>query len=1286
MSYYLTKIKYSIIKKGVVKMANKQAGLRLLLTLVIAFSMTMPATIIVGAGDNFTNETDYSNLETEKEAAVHIGGNIYKVWIEGDVHDTKIMFTYSFDDGITWKMPSRITPDEFVPLTVQLSASAGTLHLVWMDAVSRHLRTAYMSFDIARNDWTTPVIFEGENPNLTSQGDVVVIATRHRSCLTLYVSGNNGQSFYDISPMDEIKCLYPSVLFDNGILHLAAIGHAEDTGVDGIYYTYTRDFVVWKAPSLVVRADNWMKEISLTSNNNQLSIQWREVSIDFIRYYSVEETVPGTFGGKTLISCEPVERENYPLREETPKSRLPPKKWTFIVYLDADNNLDGAGYADMTEMEAIGSNFDLNIIVLFDGRTVAGPDSHCYYIEPGSRTEIPLTLINSSWTTGELNMGDPQTAIDFANYVFVEYPADKYLWDMWNHGGSWNWAMCEDETDGDHLTSLEVRSIYETLRVDTGKIKLFDVAGYDECLMSDASVYYDEMPYIDYMCNSEDSIGFDGWEYDIVLGYMNSNLDMDGEEAAFWVFQAYVDAYGTSDPLTTMSVINAEMLATSLAPAINNLAQKGIHEITAHRANLRAAANGAQSWQGYFHQRDLYHFCELAIASILTGEVHDALQDVLDAAAPNPVGTTITDPFWESNKAILIHNQNTNEHGMKIYVADDPYNSVYDTMTITDTNWDEFYKVLWGSDADNPNIEPTVGIMNPMDGSTITKDSMVTITGNAADADGGVTRVDVGLHTQHWTPAFGTSSWSYLWDTTGWDTGWYKIMARSYDGQDFSDVDIHNVLMVDNLPPTVTLQDNNGQAEDGTWTTTEQITWIASDPDGDDATLDIKAEYSPNAGGSWFTIEDGVGNNDGLCLWDTSTVADGSNYLLKVTVTDEANVSVSDESDAVFTINNLPSITISTPDGGEIWMGGSSQTIWWDMSDSYGNLNDLTVDIYYSTDSGATYPNTIVTGLTGFSSNPCSYEWNPLPVIDSNTVKVKTVVTDPFPRTSEDTSQSDFTIDSTAPSPATNVRAELTGANDVTIYWDESPSPDAGHYEVWQIQNGWDPTGDTYTFLGTIPAGTTEYVHVNRGASNQNSYAYQVRSFDIAGNEVRTLIQAAKLSRTLPISQNDWWLLGSYLVQSDTSLGHVIQGQGFPAYWDYAMAWDAGNQKWISYVEGRPPFFNDLTDISNEMGFWLHTTGNARFATTGYVSDMNINLYAGWNLVTYPYAERMKTTAQIETDLIANCPNYVPGSMSIFDSGQPYGIKAPIGTEQILSEEGFWIQVTTDTNWFVANY
>ncbi|MBA7662567.1 hypothetical protein ES703_70596 [subsurface metagenome] len=103
--------------------------------------------------------------------------------------------------------------------------------------------------------------------------------------------------------------------------------------------------------------------------------------------------------------------------------------------------------------------------------------------------------------------------------------------------------------------------------------------------------------------------------------------------------------------------------------------------------------------------------------------------------------------------------------------------------------------------------------------------------------------------------------------------------------------------------------------------------------------------------------------------------------------------------------------TLTAPNGEEVWAGGSSQDITWtsgDITDT--NLGDNPISLHYSTDSGATYPFEIVTGL----DNTGSYSWT-VPIVDSEAVSVQITATDLAGNTASDESNAVFTIDSTAP-------------------------------------------------------------------------------------------------------------------------------------------------------------------------------------------------------------------------------------------------------------------------------
>ena len=103
--------------------------------------------------------------------------------------------------------------------------------------------------------------------------------------------------------------------------------------------------------------------------------------------------------------------------EATPGSRAN-KEWTFMVYIDGDNNLEGAAVDDFLEMSAVGSTGDVNIVVQMDRRggydTSYGDWRDCQrYLVTQGMTPTEANAV-SDWGDGqggrEVNMGDPNAA------------------------------------------------------------------------------------------------------------------------------------------------------------------------------------------------------------------------------------------------------------------------------------------------------------------------------------------------------------------------------------------------------------------------------------------------------------------------------------------------------------------------------------------------------------------------------------------------------------------------------------------------------------------------------------------------------------------------------------------------------------------------------------------------------------------------------------------------------------------------------------------------------------
>ena len=138
-----------------------------------------------------------------------------------------------------------------------------------------------------------------------------------------------------------------------------------------------------------------------------------------------------------------------------------------------------------------------------------------------------------------------------------------------------------------------------------------------------------------------------------------------------------------------------------------------------------------------------------------------------------------------------------------------------------------------------------------------------------------------------------------------------------------------------------------------------EITWNST---GNINTIIIK--YSPDNGSSWITIIPST-ENDGSFNW---TIPDtpSDECLVRISESDD-DYSPYDVSDAVFSIipADVPTIILTSPNGGENLTAGSTYNITWAHGGSVGD-----VKLEYSTDSGASW-----TYIIDPTENDGSYAW-----------------------------------------------------------------------------------------------------------------------------------------------------------------------------------------------------------------------------------------------------------------------------------------------------------------------
>lgn len=98
-----------------------------------------------------------------------------------------------------------------------------------------------------------------------------------------------------------------------------------------------------------------------------------------------------------------------------------------------------------------------------------------------------------------------------------------------------------------------------------------------------------------------------------------------------------------------------------------------------------------------------------------------------------------------------------------------------------------------------PNARPTATITRPGNGDTVGGD--VLVTGLADDADGVVEMVQVSLDGVHWLVANGTEYWRASIDTRNMSNGPADVVARAFDGEDWSTLTTVPVTIYNAPPP-----------------------------------------------------------------------------------------------------------------------------------------------------------------------------------------------------------------------------------------------------------------------------------------------------------------------------------------------------------------------------------------------------------------------------------------------------------------------------------------------------
>ena len=351
----------------------------------------------------------------------------------------------------------------------------------------------------------------------------------------------------------------------------------------------------------------------------------------------------------------------------------PRAKWTVMVYISGDNNLEDYVVKDIElELAPTGSSPNVQVVALAD----RGPGYDTSY---GDWQTTKLFHVTQGMTAasenavadwGERNMGDPQTLVDFVTWTKANYPADHYALYFWGHG--WNWHpgyVMADDTSGDTLDMHELKPILPSLG-------FIDFVGFDGCNMASIEVQLLWHGHATALAHSQEYVGWDGVEYDVVLSQLAGNPDMTADQMAIATSQS-----ATNDK--TWSAVAVDGRFDTLLTAVDQWSLALNSGLAANRKKYDRAFGATQTfWQAPM-DKDLYD---------MAYEINRLVSDTNIKAKGQAVMTAINNVVLDEHHVKAY----SGAHGITIYhisratEKDSNYNYYLTLDFSSQTHWDEF--------------------------------------------------------------------------------------------------------------------------------------------------------------------------------------------------------------------------------------------------------------------------------------------------------------------------------------------------------------------------------------------------------------------------------------------------------------------------------------------------------------------------------------------------------------------------------------------------------------------
>ena len=316
---------------------------------------------------------------------------------------------------------------------------------------------------------------------------------------------------------------------------------------------------------------------------------------------------------------------------------------TIMVYMcgtDLESN-SGMGTSDLQEMLNADVSDKVNLIVFTGGckqwrnNVVSSSVNQIYQITKG---KIKCLANNA----GNGAMTDPATLRSFIQWTSKNFPANRNMLILWDHGGGSVSGFGYDQKNS-YPKSMSLERIDQALK--NSKIK-FDFIGFDACLMATTETALMLSDRADYLISSEETEPGKGWYYTDWLTNLSANTSMPTLEVGKQIVDDYTvtSAKIRGNQQTTLSVVDLAELSQTAPEALNGFATTSSSMIkNGDYKTIAVARSGSKEFAAStaIDQVDLVNFSQ----RLGTKEAKDLADKLLSAVKYNRTSPNVANAY-----------------------------------------------------------------------------------------------------------------------------------------------------------------------------------------------------------------------------------------------------------------------------------------------------------------------------------------------------------------------------------------------------------------------------------------------------------------------------------------------------------------------------------------------------------------------------------------------------------------------------------------------------------------